>query len=257
MLPPSFDSQKERRYPVLYYLHGLGDNEQSLVNGGGWEIYERLLQEKKIGEYLIVTPAGFRTFYVNSRDGRVPYEDFFFQEFVPAIERRYRAIGTRATRGVMGVSMGGFGALRYAFSRPTMFASVSAHMPALSEDVPTSMSSVGEQRMLQAVFGSPQNGVVDEVYYKRISPLNLAANAAASQLKSLAIYFDCGTNDDYGFDLGNETLHKTLERRGIKHEFHIYPGAHNWTFVMQHFGASLAFHSKALGAQTNATAAKR
>ena len=251
MLPPSFDTDKTRKYPVLYYLHGLGDNEQSLVNGGGWELYEKLMRENspskpKIGEFLIVTPSGFRSFYVNARSGKFSYEDFFFEEFMPAIEKRYRAVGTRSTRGVMGVSMGGYGALRYAFAHPTLFASVSAHMPALSEELPTSMSSPQEQRMLQSVFGTAEKGSpIDLAYYKRISPFTAAEQAPMAELKRLAIYFDCGANDDYGFDIGSQALHKELLRRGIVHEFHIYPGGHNWNYVMQHFGASLEFHSNA------------
>lgn len=250
MLPPSFDAQKTRHYPVLYYLHGLGDNEQSLVNGGGWELYEQLMRNKKIGEFLIVTPSGFRSFYVDARSGKFPYEEFFFKEFMPAIEKRYRATGTQATRGVMGVSMGGYGALRYAFAHPAVFTSVSAHMPALSEEVPTSLSSPQEQRMLQSIFGTSggtneKGNAIDGAYYKRISPFTAAAQAPAAELKRMAIYFDCGANDDYGFDLGSQALHKALQRRGIAHEFHIYPGRHDWSYIMQHFGASLEFHSKA------------
>lgn len=253
MLPPSFDSDKARKFPVLYYLHGLGDNEQSLVNGGGWELYEKLMREKKIGEFLIVTPSGFRSFYVNARNGKFSYEDFLFQEFMPAIEKHYRAIGTRSTRGVMGVSMGGYGAFRYAFAHPALFASVSAHMPALSEELPTSMSSPQEQRILQSVFGTGEkSSTIDLAHYKRISPFTAAEQAPVAELKRLAIYYDCGANDDYGFDLGSQALHKELLRRGIAHEFHIYPGGHNWNYVMQHFGASLEFHSKILLSRTRA-----
>jgi S-formylglutathione hydrolase FrmB len=70
MLPPSYAQDAARRYPVAYYLHGLGDNEQSLVNLGGWSIYDRLMREKKIGEFVVAAPAGFASFYINSRDGK-------------------------------------------------------------------------------------------------------------------------------------------------------------------------------------------
>ena len=99
MLPPSYLQQTQQRYPVAYYLHGLGDNEQSLVNLGGWSIYDRLMREKKIGEMVVIAPAGFFSFYVNSRDGQLRYEDFFFREFLPAMEKKYRIGTTRAQRG--------------------------------------------------------------------------------------------------------------------------------------------------------------
>src|SRR6185369_17627624 len=111
MLPPSYDQEKTRRFPVVYYLHGLGDNEQSLINAGGWNIYDDLLSQKKVSEFLIVTPYGYQSFYINSRDGKFRYEDFFLHEFIPEIEKKYRVKVGRASHGIAGVSMGGFGAL--------------------------------------------------------------------------------------------------------------------------------------------------
>ena len=85
LLPPSFDSsapkpgkeENVKRFPVLYYLHGRGDNEQSLVNTGAWTLIEELRRQGKIGEFVIVTPQGGSDFYVNSANGKVRYSDFF------------------------------------------------------------------------------------------------------------------------------------------------------------------------------------
>src|SRR5579864_4981283 len=118
LLPPSYDSEKTRRYPVLYFLHGLGENQHILLNSGGWDLIQDLWDQKRIGEFLIATPAADRTFYINSRDGRVRYEDFFIKEFLPFIESHYRIRADRAHRGITGVSMGGYGALRFAFRYP-------------------------------------------------------------------------------------------------------------------------------------------
>src|SRR3954465_13961154 len=103
LLPPSFDSSaakagqeaKARRFPVLYFLHGRGDNEQSLINSGAWSLIEDLRRQGKIGEFVIVTPAGGISFYVNSANGKVRYSDFFLQEFMPFIEHKYRIEQTR------------------------------------------------------------------------------------------------------------------------------------------------------------------
>src|ERR1700693_5481076 len=134
LLPPGYDasaptkdSETGRRYPVLYYLHGLGDSERSLVDTGGWNLIRDLQDQHKISDFLIVTPEGDSTFYVNSLDGRTCYSDFFLREFIPAIERRYHVRAERASRGIMGISMGGYGALRFAFAYPQMFISVSAN----------------------------------------------------------------------------------------------------------------------------------
>jgi len=241
LLPPSFDSQKSRQYPILYYLHGLGDNEESLVRLGGWDLVEKLREDRQIGEFLIATPDGGRSFYINSRDGRVRYEDFFLQEFMPEIERRYRALGTRAARGISGTSMGGYGALRLAFRYPRLFAAVSAHMPALAEDLPPTLKLA--LRRSNSAFGDP----FDSDYWNRNTPFALARRARG--LKDLKIYFDCGRQDDYGFDAGSQALHDLLTRLGVPHEFHLDPGGHNGEFVAAHFPAALRFLSRALGAK--------
>src|SRR6266478_3613267 len=120
-LPASYASKDAKgqplRYPVLYFLHGLGDNEQTLFNTGGWTLIEDLRQQHKIIDFLIVAPEGGRSFYINSADNSLPYSDFFLQEFMPYIEGRYRVRPGRQGRAITGVSMGGYGALRFAFAR--------------------------------------------------------------------------------------------------------------------------------------------
>jgi putative tributyrin esterase len=236
-LPPSFDASKTRRYPILYYLHGLGDNEQTLVRSGGWDIIEHLRETHQIGEFLVVTPDAGHSFYINSRDGRERYEDFFIQEFIPAIEQRYRALGTRAGRGISGTSMGGYGALRFAFRYPNLFVSVSAHMAALAEELPDHLIS-GFGEGLDA-FGQPFNAA----FWKENTPYTLFRRSKG--LGDLKIYFDCGEQDDFGFFAGARSLHELLQKRGVAHEYHLYPGRHNGEFVAAHFPASLRLHSRA------------
>jgi S-formylglutathione hydrolase FrmB len=245
LLPASYDVEKTRRYPILYFLHGLGQNHQALLESGGWGLVEDLRKSGAIGEFLIVTPGAGNSFYINSRDGHVRYEDFFIREFIPAIERRYRARANQAARAISGVSMGGYGALRFAFKYPRMFHAVSAHSAALIEKAPATLRR-GSVRLgfLEDAFGSPP----DPAYWERTSPFTLARSLAS--LGGLKIYFDCGTEDDFGFDEGNRSLDKLLDSRGVRHEFHGYPGGHGWSYTAQHISASLEFHSRAFGLRT-------
>src|SRR5579863_10400110 len=131
LLPPGYDSSPPKHYPVLYFLHGLGEDEKTLFNTGGWNLIEDLREQHKIGDFLIVTPEGRTTFYVNSADGKVRYSDFFLQEFIPYIETKYRIDRERQARAITGISMGGYGALRFAFAHPELFSAVSAQSAAL------------------------------------------------------------------------------------------------------------------------------
>ena len=144
--------------------------------------------------------------------------------------------------------MGGFGALRFAFAHPQMFVSVSAHSAALLPESPESLdglmnSGSRQTNVLGDVFGNP----IDPRFWRQNSPLVLARQNAATIAK-LKIYFDCGTEDDYGFDRGARKLHDLLDAEKIKHEFHLYPGNHNLVYFLQHLGASIEFHSHAFEA---------
>jgi S-formylglutathione hydrolase FrmB len=113
-------------------------------------------------------------------------------------------------------------------------------MPALLEELPHGSGDVGLTAFLGNAFGSPLN----ERFWKENSPFVYARTA---NLQGLKIYFDCGDQDNYGFNAGARQLDKLLTARHVPHEAHIYPGGHNWEFVSQHLEASMAFQSKALG----------
>lgn len=244
LLPPSYGTATARRYPVLYYLHGLGDNQQMFLRAGGLNLVQDFWERGEIGEFLIVTPEGDNGFYINSRDGRERYEDFFIREFMPFIEHRYRIAPGRKFRGIGGVSMGGYGALHLAFRHPELFGSVSAESAALFEKLPAITVPDPQRRAARRVLGGAFGSPPDPAYWERESPLKLARTFRPAGLK---IYFNCGTEDDYGFDAGARALDKILTSRHIPHEFHLYPGGHNWTYFAEYLPASLQFHSRAFG----------
>jgi S-formylglutathione hydrolase FrmB len=233
---------KTRKYPVLYLLHGLGGNEQSMALDGEWSGLQNLRREGKVGDFLVVAPDGGDSFYINSRDGKSPYSDFFLREFIPFIERTYRARSERAARGITGFSMGGYGALRMAFAHPELFASVSSHSGALMRSPPLGVSAGASSgnpadELLAKVFGDP----IDRQFWDLNSPFVLARKNASALMK-MKIYFDCGTEDSFGFYRGASELHETLDALKIPHEFHLYPGGHSVSYLQAHRAASFEFH---------------
>jgi S-formylglutathione hydrolase FrmB len=225
----------------------LGDNEQTLFNSGGWTLLDDLRSQHKMGDFLIVAPEGRRSFYINSADGSVRYNDFFLQEFLPRVEHKYRILPGRAGRAISGISMGGFGALRFAFAHPELFSAVSAQSAALITQSPQALDAVSQT-------GSPLTGVLDAVFGRPInvphwnetSPLLLAKKNAAA-LRRMAIYFNCGQDDNYGFEKGAAALHDELQKENVKHEYRAYAGDHSLAYFLSHFAEVMEFHSRAFG----------
>jgi len=245
-LPSGYDrGGSEHRYPVLYFLHGLGDNERTLFNSGGWTLLDDLRNQHKMGDFLIVAPEGWRGFYINSADGSFRYSDFFLEEFVPHIEHKYRIKAGRSGRAISGISMGGYGALRFAFRYPAMFSAVSAQSPALTSERPEQLDAaegLGVLAVLGTVFGKP----INLPHWTENNPFDLAKRNAA-QLGKMAIYFNCGQDDNYGFEKGASALDRELKNEGVRHEYHLYPGDHSFTYFLSHFSEVMEFHSRAFG----------
>ncbi len=180
-LPASYSAPdaKARKYPVLYVLHGLGGNERAMALDEEWTTLQDLRSDHTVGDFLVVAPDGGDTFYINSRDGKTPYGDFFLREFIPFIERTYRVRTERSAHGITGFSMGGYGALRIAFAHPELFGSVSAHSGALMRAPPIGVDAGASSgnpaaRLLAKVFGNP----IDLKFWDLNSPFVLARKNA-------------------------------------------------------------------------------
>jgi enterochelin esterase family protein len=164
---------------------------------------------------------------------------------MPFIEGKYAIRRERKARGITGISMGGYGALRLAFAYPELFSSVSAESAALITDSPAELNTAMRARtplgrVLGMLFGNP----INVAHWRQNDPLELAKRNAAG-IRKLAIYFNCGRNDDYGFEKGAEALHRQLEAEGIAHEFHLYRGDHSLDYFEEHIGETIEFHARA------------
>ncbi|HYR45086.1 MAG TPA: alpha/beta hydrolase family protein [Terriglobia bacterium] len=243
-VPPSYNASPARKYPVLYFLHGLFEDETRWSSRGQTDqIMDRMIAGGKIGEFIVAVPFGGTSFYTNLRDGSEKWEDVIVTEFVPMIETAYRVSASRVTRGISGTSMGGYGALKIAMKHPDLFGSASAHSAVLVDDLSAAKVSAGRLQRLQSLVDRVYGISKDLTYWDANNPMMLARDT--KKLNGLKLYFDCGTEDEYGFDLGARQLDEMLTKAGYPHEAHLYPGHHGWDYAMQHTSESLLFHWKA------------
>lgn len=254
-LPASYHQDKTRHYPVMFFLHGQFGNENDWERNGLSELLETMEASHEIQEMIVVLPNGRSSFFINSFDGKSRYGDFIVKELIPTIDADYRTVPRREGRAIMGVSMGGFGALTLAMQHPDLFSAVATHSAAVLEEIP--QPSTTDRRMqyrLQLatrVFGNP----IDTDFWAHNNPILLSASLEKRPL--LKIYFDCGDHDRFGFNVGADALDKALKAHHIAHEFHIEPGDHGWEFARQQAPHSLKFVSDALKGAVASAAGRR
>lgn len=239
-LPASYDASPQRRYPVVYALHGLFEGPGFWERRGLAAILAKLRESGGLPEFLLVAVDGGNSFFVNGGAGR--YEDLVTKDLPEHVEGTYRVAAGRAGRALLGVSMGGYAALHVAFEQPGLFTAVATHSAMLLEQVPSAEQGAGRWHMaaFQAVFGSP----IDAALWTANDPLAWARKVDPKAAP--ALYFDCGSEDRYGLAAGNRDLHRILEERGVRHTFELAPGDHGYEFVRARLERSLAFLGKAL-----------
>jgi len=238
-LPPSY-AAGDRRYPVLYVLHGLFENHSFWERRGLAPILDGLWASKEVPELVVVAVDGGNSFFVNGKGGR--YEDLVTGDLISYTEATYRVVRGRDGRALLGVSMGGYAALRIAFSHPALFRGVGAHSAMLLTEIPTADLGArgGQLEAFYRVFGNP----IDPALWAASDPLALVARADPKTAP--ALYFDCGARDRYGLFQGNEALHRRLTDRKVEHEFALPPGDHGYEYVRSVLDRSLRFAGRAL-----------
>ena len=236
-LPPDYETS-QRSYPVLYLLHGAGDDQTGWVQFGEvLRIADKAIKEGKATPMVIVMPDANtgRRGYVNDASGKWRYEDFFFQELMPYVEKTYRIKGEKRYRAISGLSMGGDGTFTYALHHPELF---SAACPLSAATGPLTMDDA--KSWLRRQDANLTDAQI-EAYYKRQSVVTLVNDMADSVKRAVRWYIDCG-DDDFLYE-GNALVHIAMRKKNIPHEFRIRDGAHNWTYWRESLPEVLAFVS--------------
>ena len=239
-LPTGFE-KSEKKYPVVYLLHGLYGNYSNWEKSGGMKLVaDELISSGEACEMVIVMPnAGdsdvrnYQNGYFNVEDW--PYEDFFYQEFLPEVEKKYRIIGDKEHRAIMGLSMGGGGSVVYSQRHPEMFSSCYA----MSAWLDNKMGEVGGQNAKKDKLYIVAKSVSDN---SAVDFVEKADEETVKKLRTVKWFIDCG-DDDFLMDL-SVLLYQNMRAKKIKAELRIRNGVHNWEYWHTALRAALPFASR-------------
>ncbi len=243
-LPPNYDTSR-RSYPVLYLLHGSGDDQTGWVQFGEVQrIADESIANGTATAMIIVMPDADtgRKGYFNDIDGQWRYEDFFFDELIPFIESNYRVKADKRYRAVAGLSMGGGGTLMYALHRPELFSSA---CPLSASVGPLNVEEMKKRIRRNDANAEEQKEYTDEQlesYYKRHNAISLVEALPENQKRAVRWYIDCG-DDDFLFE-GNSLLHIAMRKNNVVHEYRVREGGHTWTYWRESLPNVLQFVSQ-------------
>lgn len=222
-LPDDYNTS-QRNYSVLYLLHGYTDDETMWIQTGEVkEIADKAIDSGDATPMIIVMPNAWDTWYVNQYDGKEPYEDMFFEELIPYIEKTYRAHSKQEFRAIAGLSMGGYGSFLYSLHHPDMFSACAPLSAAIFDDnVMEQRQAKSHKDLFARLFGSGLD------YWHQNSVLKMLSELDKEKLPRIRYYIDCGDRD--GLLEGNFQAHKIMQEKGMKHEFRVRGGGHNWQY---------------------------
>lgn len=226
-LPAGYGSS-DKTYPVVYLLHPAGP-ANTIPNNESWFSYGQLksylddaIMKGSIVPMVVVTPdANFgtkRISYFNDPTGDFSFEDFFFQEFVPYIEKNYRVNKNTISKAIAGASLGGAAALQYAIHQPDAFGTVVALSAAVRGYVP---------EYLKNRYPDVNKEILKK-WYEKYDVVGYFDHQQKNDIKNQKWFITCG--DDDALSVHNAKLHIAMADKKIKHEFRIYDGAHDWMY---------------------------
>jgi enterochelin esterase-like enzyme len=201
-LPPDYETS-QRSYPVLYLLHGSGDDQTGWIQFGEvLSITDQAIKEGKSTAMIIIMPDGDtgQRGYFNNPKGGWDYENFFFEELIPYVEKTYRIKGEKRYRAIAGLSMGGGGTFMYALHRPDLFSSACPLSAYIGPSSPDDMDRILLRNGVENL--TPEQ---KENYYNNHNALALIENGDVEKIKSVRWYIDCG-DDDFLYE-GNSVAH--------------------------------------------------
>lgn len=236
-LPANYN--EARNYPVIYYLHWFGGDHHS--SDRFMETVDSLINEKEFPETIIIAPDGKTSWYIDDYAGKFNYSTMFVQEFLPYVKGLYTIDKHPDKTTIMGISMGGFGALRFMMLYPDAFGIVVSFMAGISTKEQICQDSDEDYEMFHhQLYGEslkPADRAND--FFMNNNPLYIAQNADAEMLRGKKWYIQVCDGDYHS--LPNAELHAVFHKLNIKHEFRVSDGAHDGNCVDSNMNEAIEF----------------
>lgn len=240
-LPAGYASNTDKQYPVLYLLHGMnGTNKDWAGRGHLQDVMDQLRAAGEVCDMIVISPnaggnigEGVWNGYFDM-DGWA-YERFFFEEFLPAVEKEYRIKGDKGSRAIAGLSMGGGGSTSYAQRHADMFCACYAMSALMHLDAPQAQAPRDEKDKMWHLTKS----------VNKLSCVNYVTNAddkTKEALRTVAWYVDCG-DDDFLFEC-NMNLVLAMRKAGIPYQLRVRDGGHTWEYWHSALYDALPFVSR-------------
>jgi enterochelin esterase-like enzyme len=222
--PPPRDA--DRDLPVVLVLHGLGDDHLALDDFGVAARLRDAMASGRLPPFHAVAPDGERGFWINWHDGSRRYEDHVLEEVLPAAEGALGVKPTRERRHVVGVSMGGIGALHVGLRHPELFASVASLSGAILDEAQAKVFSRDSFAKwfapLDRIFGDE----TDQEFLESHNPFAVVRRRGTPLGQRL--FLAAGDSENPFFRETTRAFHRYLEGMGVPHEFEMYRGGHGW-----------------------------
>jgi len=234
-LPDGYHARAELRYPVMYLLHGNnGQRNDWPVKGQLQRTVDQLIRRGEMPPAIIVMPDAGTTWYVDLKE---PMETAFFQDLVPHVESKYRTLTSRDARVIGGLSMGGYGALRYALKYPEMFQAAALLSPAIYNPEPPHDSSA---RFVK-VFAEPNtDGQYNAAVWKSYNYPALWDAFLARKI-TVPMYINSGDDDEFMIESEATQLYSLLRSNKQPAELRIVNGKHAWPVWESTLGDALKY----------------
>jgi S-formylglutathione hydrolase FrmB len=219
ILPDDYSASASKRYPVVYLLHGLTGHFDN------WVDKTKLVEYSKAFGFILVTPEGNDGWYTDSVSSPTEkYESYIIKELIPEIDRNWRTVADRDHRAIAGLSMGGYGSIKFGLKYPEMFSLVGSFSGALGAADFSAANAGNIGKSINVIYGP-----LDSETRKANDIFGIARSLTPERIAVLPfIYLDCGTED---FLIKNNRDFVTiLNEKKVPHEYRELPGKHDWTF---------------------------